>query len=587
MKPNLLLIFTLLFVTQARALEPNKPDPSKQVYGGVSVSEDKTLKKLLQIQEVADQYKKCQDLKTDLDKIPTCLWSGLDSTQREKIKTIYANEEASKLSNKAVVSEKDAEVDVTSKNPKITTNLTDRTVNVMTNYKSDPAVKALSAFFGKKLDEVLNGSAQNIKDKKIVSVDHQKFIDLYTSELGKSIINAFTSYCMESNPDCRDGTKSKPCLIPGDDEPDGASKRKANIEANLKTINGADFSSAEGEKWTYCIATVTDVCYKNTGHPYSKQRACVVMDFVKSSRKNLMIADEQKKFYEGLQGGGDRSIASISGNMIEMDKVESTADKLTQITAADIDKDFKNSDNKNENISKINDNIEKEADDCVDNSGNITTKDKCRKFIDVNTTKNADAVTEFGLRQFVKGDVLEDKLKDKSNVGSYLKEEGYSDKEIKDLTSSDQKIEDVKKQIKDRFNDEKDAIIKEMASRISSKTTAKDGAIEAQDTSTLGKIKTDLASRNDDLKNLIHFNNIVSSYLNITDGTGDSKTITRNTASLFAEVKSMDQKDAKEINDNISKNKDLKESPTTSTLQIGDINKILKYDDNQGTPPNN
>ena len=126
-----------------------------------------------------------------------------------------------------------------------------------------------------------------------------------------------------------------------------------------------------------------------------------------------------------------------------------------------------------------------------------------------------------------------------------------------------------------------------MASRISSKTTAKDGAIEAQDTSTLGKIKTDLASRNDDLKNLIHFNNIVSSYLNITDGTGDSKTITRNTASLFAEVKSMDQKDAKEINDNISKNKDLKESPTTSTLQIGDINKILKYDDNQGTPPNN
>ena len=594
MKPNLLLIFTLLISNQVQSLDAVPPDSAKKIYGGVSINQDSTLKKLLVIPEVADQYKNCQlfykNKLNELDKIPDCLWNGvgnipkLDQTQKDKVKKIYAEEQLSETNtDKTPIDPKASAVDVTTKDPKMTINLTNRTVNIMTDYKSDPAVKALSAFFGKKLDEVLNGNAKDIADNKIVSVDHKKFIDLYTSELGKSIVNAFTAYCMETDPDCRDGTNTKACIIPADED-----KRKENISVNLKVISKADFSAEEGKKWTYCIGTVTDICYKNNktdkDQTYSKQRACLVMDFVKSARTNLRIAEQQKTFYNGLEGGGDRSIASIASNTKALDEKESSADKLTQITSADVSKDFKNNDNQNENISKTNDKIEKEAADCIDDNGQMTTKDKCKKFIDVSTTTNTDAVTEFGLRQFVKGDVLDDKLKDNSNVATYLKEEGYTDPQIKDLTSTDQKIEDVKQQIKSRFNDEKDAIIKEMASRISAKTTVADGSIDKEDTSALGKIKTDLASRNDDLKNLIHFNNIVSSYLNISEGEGTAKKLTRNTASLFAEVKSMDQKDAKDINDTIAKNKDLKDNQTTSDLQINDINQILKYDENQVKP---
>ncbi|MDD4974982.1 MAG: hypothetical protein PHY93_11560 [Bacteriovorax sp.] len=601
MKPNLLLLFTLLISNSALTAGPQKTNAAKAIYGGMSIKEDSTLKKLLTLPEIAAQYKNCQDsLGKKLDEIPNCLWNGngsdippLNKTQKDEVKKIYAQEESGGASKDKV-----AEADVTATNVK-TTNLTNRNLTIATDYKSDPAVKVLSAFFGKKLDEALNGSAQDIKDKKIVTVDHTKFIDLYTSELGKSIVNSFTSYCMETDPSCRaiskdpvdgkDKFTSELCLTSATTK-----KKEDYIKANLKTINEANFTETEGSAWQHCIGTVSSVCYDNKStdpdNVYSKQKACLVMDFVKSARKNLIIADQQKLFYGSLLGGGDKGPASIASNMKVSDNSKDlTADKLTEITSNDVGKDFKDSDNQNENISTTNKSIAAEAVDCVGPDGQMTTQDKCKKFLDVNTNKNTDAVTEFGLRQFAKEEALSEKLDDKTNVGSYLKEEGYTDDQIKNLTSAEN-IEEVKAKIKKRFSEEKDAIIKEMASKITAKTTVSDGSIDKdKDLSALGKIKTDLASRNDDLKNLIHFNNIVASYLTISelnqDGTIKKGTSpTRNTASLFAEVKSMDQKDSKDIMEKIKNNKDLKEDQTTPDFKIGDINQLLKYTDDQAAP---
>ncbi|MBC7539941.1 MAG: hypothetical protein H7281_14055 [Bacteriovorax sp.] len=612
MKPNLLLLLTLLISNLANSAGPAKTDTSKQVYGGVSIKEDSALKKLLEIPQIAVQYKSCQlafPTLDQLDKISDCLWNGdgdkipaLNPAQKDEVKKIYAQEDSGGPSkDKVAVDPKAAEIDVTSTKVKSTTSLTNRNLTVGTDYKSDPAVKVLSAFFGKKLDEVLNGSTQDKKDKKIITVDHTEFIDLYTSELGKSIVNAFTSYCMETSPSCRDLKKdpadgvekySKPCII-SKNEID----RKADIASNLKTINAANFTDAEGLAWQHCIGSVSGVCYENTSTDldlaYSKQKACLVMDFVKSARKNLIIADQQKIFYNGLKGGGDKGIASIASNMKAANEKDLTADKLTQINSADIDKPFTNSDNLKENISTTNKKLVDESKDCVGPDGLVTTKDKCSKFLDVNTTKNTDAVAEFGLRQFAKADDLDKKLENKDTVGSYLKEEGYTEDQIKSLTSAD-KIEEVKLKIKERFNSEKDAIIKEMASRVSAKTTATNGAIDKdKDLSPLTKIKEELGSRNEDLKNLIHFNNIVASYLTISELNADGTTKkgtspTRNTASLFAEVKSMDdQKESKVIMDKIKNNKDLKDGQTSPEFKIDDINKLLKYTEDQKVPAQN
>lgn len=606
MKPYLLLLLTLLPLRTSLSAEAKKTDPSAQIYGGISIKEDSTLKKLLLLPDIATQYKNCQGVypnPKELSKIPDCLWNGdgknipaLKKAQKDAVKKLYAEEESAGGSkDKVAIDPKASEVDVTAADMGKTTNFTHRSVNIGTDYKSDPAVVALSAFFGKKLDEALNGNIQDKKDKKIVTVDHTKFIDLYTSELGKSIVNSFTAYCMETDPKCRVSTidqadgKEKfaddKCIISED-----PADRKAHIKENLKAINEkANFTESEGRSWIHCIGTVSNVCYdtsKTTDKDilYSRQKACLVMDFVKAGRKNLIISTQQKKFYEGLIGGGERSIASIATNMKVVDNEKDlSADKLTQITSGDIDKDFKNKDNQNENISKTNKKIEEEANDCMGPDGEMTTKNKCAKFLDVNKTKNTEAVTEFGLRQFAKEETLAEKLEEKGTVGSYLKEEGYTEDQVKGLTSTEN-IEEVKKKIKDRFNAEKNAIIEEMAAKITGKTTIADGSIAKGDKTALGKIKEDLKTRNDDLKNLVHFNNIVASYLNISEGSGKSLKVTRNTASLFAEVNAMDKKDSKDLMDRIKNNKDLKENQTTADFQISDINQILKYKDDQKAP---
>ncbi|MGZ3807609.1 MAG: hypothetical protein ACXVCE_05945 [Bacteriovorax sp.] len=567
---------TLLLPNSAFSAEAK---PSEQ-YGAVSVKDDGVLKKLFTVPGVKEKYTSCQEKNKDaLDKIPNCIWTDLDPKQKEQVKQLYAQEESAKDKTSAPTDSKSSEVDVTTGKSALKSNLTGRKVNVGIDYKSDPAVEALSAFFGKKLDEVLNGDPKDAKDKKIIKVDHTKFIDLYASELGKSIINSFTSYCMETSPDCRPEDKKAPpptCLISADDD-----QRKKDIEANLKLLKSATFSEEEGNVWKKCITDVSDVCYgKNISgdekdKEYSKQKACLIMDFVKASRKNLIAVDEQKKFYDGLKGG-----VGIASNFVDGDK-NASADKLTQITSADIGKDFKNSDNKTENIAKATEKIQKEADDCA-GDGKISDQAKCKKFLDTNTEKNSEAVTEFGLRQFAQGEDLEKKLADDKNVETYLKEEGYTDVQIKDLTSKDN-IEDVKQKIKERFNDEKAAIIKEMANRISTKTATTDGKIDDKDTSKMTQIKKELSSRNSDLKNLIHFNNIVSSYLSIED-TGTKK-VSRNTASLFSEVESYDGENANELKNNLKNNKDIKKDEVNSLLKVEDINSnFLNYQEKKKEP---
>ncbi len=569
MKLNLLLISALLFNTALGA--DKNPAKAKEQYGAVTTQEDGTLQKLLSVPGVDEKYKECQkNHPTDLDKIPECIWSNITPDQQKQVKDLYAQEDK-KNATAAPVDANAAAVDATVGKKTFKADLTDRKLDVGIDYKSDPTVKALSDFFGKKLDEALNGNPKDAKDKSVSSVDHKKFIDLYTNELGKSVVNAFTSYCMETKSTCVSG--SSQCLIDSD-----PNERKKDIKSNLDYLRQhSTFSDSEGEVWKKCIADVSKVCYETDSKEtdptkaYSRDRACVIMDFVKSARKSLQAANDQKTFYDGLKAQG---IANVAFNVKAIDNNDKklTADQLTQITSEDIGKDFKNKDNKTENIAKVTTDIQKEADECTKDNAKINDQEKCKKFLDTNANKNSDAVAEFGLRQFAKGDDLSEKLKNDDSVKAYLKEEGYSDSEIQQMTSKD-KIQGVRDQIAKRYENEKNAIIKAMADKVSRKTASTDGKIEEKDANNkMSLIKEDLKNRNEDLKNLIHFNNIVSSYLTIED---QNKKSSRNTASLFAEVQSYNGADAEKLKDNLKNNKDLKQDQTSSNLDVNTINKSL------------
>lgn len=568
--------------SSAFSAETKTLTPDKQ-YGAVKVTEDSTLKKLLSVPGVDLKYKDCQKrFPTSLEEIPGCVWEEVskDPDQRKKVQELYAQESKASATIDSPSRTPSSEA-TTDQKSVLSSGLTSRKVNIGIDYKSDPATKVLSDFFGKKLEEVLRGSEQDRKDKKIMAIDQSKFVDLYKSELGKSIVNAFTSYCMDTPKSCRSKDATEKCLF---DEDSAKTNRNKNIKELRET---ATFSSEEGAEWERCIRAVPEICYdeniassKDKDKVYSNTKACLIMDFVKASRKNIIAAEEQEKFYRDLQDKSAQGIAINAQNIKVIDEKDLASDKLTQLNSADISKDFKDSNDKTTSVSKTLEATEKEAVECEKKLGN---DENCKKFLSTNTEKNTEAITAFGIGRMAQEDDLKERLNKDENVATYLKEEGYDDGQIKEMLKKEN-IDDVKKKITERFKNENAAIIKEMAERVANKTSTKDGTIDNNDDSKMKGIREELASRNDDLKDLIHFNNIVSSYLTITpekkddkDNKGKPGEASRNTASLHAEVGSMDAKEAKDLKARIDSNKDLKENQNSTSLGISTINTILNY----------
>ena len=560
-----LFIFTLLCSRSIQAQATKA-----KVYGDVATSDDQAMKKMLAIPEVKAQYDSCTKANVKLEEMSNCLWNGgsgvppLSDDAKKQVKNRYAADEAtSGRSPASAPTDPKAASGVTSK-------LTGNSDNLSIDYKSDPAVRALTDFYNKKLNEVLNPDANNKDKKTITTVDQSKFIQLYSSELGKSVVNSFVSYCMETSSTC--GSDPKDPSLCEFDKVDGPKNAKKNLD-DLKTAN---LDTSAGTRWTSCIASVSGVCYDlsvkvGDDNYYSKQKACLVVDFVKAARKNLMIAEEQKQFYDGLTPA-----VGIASNMKAADENSLAADKITSITSSDVGKDFQNTQNKKENIAKVDDDLAKEAEECAKDG----TSAKCKNIIDTNVDAKKEAVAEFGLRKLAQEDDLSKKLDDPKAVAQYLKEEGYDDAKIKDLTSTPQKLEEIKDQIKKRFDSEKEAIIAEMAQKVNGKITSNDGKIDLNsDSAKISAIKQDFSSRSADLKNLIQFDNIVSSYLTVVDSKNTKATPSRNTASLYAELKGMDPNtaEAKALKAQIEASKDVKETSGTADLSVDQINELLKY----------
>jgi hypothetical protein len=562
MKPYALLIYCLILslASNSFAANPKAKDKDKnaqKVYGDVVVSED--LQKLLTVPGVQAIFDTCKT--KDLKKISECIWEDARMTPEKKkqVQAIYSKEIESKT-----IDSKGRSIASTDK-----TNLTGRSTTVGIDYASDPAVAALSEYYGKKLDEIMAPTKADLSAGKIVTVDHTKFIELYKSELGKTIISAFTSYCLETDPEtcCVDANNpkcEKACKI---DE----NKREEHKAVNLASLSNAnmDIKGNDSLKWNKCIKDVTDVCFETTTiSSYSAQRACVVVDYVKAARKNILIVDDQAEFYKDYQNN-NKGLTLLRNEKVKIvEGEEASADAILEMTSKDVEETLKASTAAQK----------KEMEACIDPVTNmIADINSCKKFLNTNKDANVAAVTEFGLRQLAQEDTLKEQLDSGDDkVKAYLKEEGFAPEKINEL-SNKENIENTKAQIIERYKAEKKAIIAEMASRIGGKTVSEDGQVTNTkgDQDKLQSIQAQLSSRGSDLANLVKFNNIVTSYLNIEDGEGKQS---RNTASLFAESKTLQGEDAKTFQENI-KEAGLSDKKNSSNLNVDTINDaFLDYD---------
>lgn len=576
----------LFMLTNAVVMAAEDSSPKKNMVSGGIVIND-SLKRLIDVDGVAPIYEGCQKDYTEetterTQKVIDCLWKGVKNNAqlKKKVQEVYAKE----LKGERTPTEEGRAPASSSQ-----LNLTARKAIVATDYESDPAVEALSEFYGKKLDAVLNPevalTAEERKKNVILSVDHRQFIDLYKSQLGKTIIGAFTSYCLDTDPATCACTKEElkacaedktQCICANNtcSIDDKEEERKKHREANLKSLKIADLKSGstDATKWTMCIKAVTNSCKTDSpdNNSETNKRSCLVMDYVKAARKNIMVADTQKAFYDDLNSTQTANIASNMKAITDLKKTSS--DAVLEMTSADV----------KTAMEKPITNKLKDLEGCY-KDGVIVNAKACEKYLSTNKDDNDTALAELGMRQIAQEGILEEQLNSSDQkVRDYLKEEGYTKDQIETMTADKDNIEMVKKQILERYANQKSAIIKEMADRIADKTTTNDGKIDGTagsgDVSKLGAIKAELETRSEDLQNLVYFNNIVSSYLEISDGKGNNS---RNTASLYAEANSLDEEQGvlmkKQIKD--AELKDQKGAANTTNLDVNTINdNFLNYE---------
>lgn len=575
---NKLFLLTTLLLLSSQSFGESV---SKKTDKYALVSANSALETLLEIPDVKMKYDECQKDEERKKDMAKCVWEkvSLDSDLKKQVLEKY-----NKLSIKEDKNAKRAPASEEKADEKTKDALAAKKLNLATNYADDPQVQALTAFYKKKLDEVLTPTAKTEGEKgQINSVDHSKFINLYESELGKTIINAFTSYCLETNPTCgekevdAEGNISYgSCNVP--EEVDKQKKNRETNLASLKESGGSfDSNSAESTKWTYCITQVSEICAKG-GHAYSRNRSCLIVDYVKSARESLIAVNGQKEFWNTKL---THNPYSVSANFKDptANNPDASADKLTSITAKDI----------HDSSKKVTEQTSALMDQCLikqaDGSHKLGDEEACKAFMNTNKEESEMALTEFQLRQEAQTELLKEKLDtgDQKAIEVYLAQEGYTKEQITTLLTSNNPANTISDMIKDRFENEKAALIEEMKNRVSKKTSKEEGKITEADISNLEHIKNELLSRETDLAQSVQFNNIVSSYLSYSSTENGKETVGgRNVASLFAEVESIQDKEvSKTLQDKIDK-ANLKKSETSAVLGLDNLNGILlRYFDGQ------
>jgi len=126
-------------------------------------------------------------------------------------------------------------------------------------------------------------------------------------------------------------------------------------------------------------------------------------------------------------------------------------------------------------------------------------------------------------------------LDDEEKIQKILIEDGYNEADAKKLASN----EDILKEIKNRYKQKEEALQKSVIDQINKITSKKEGEVTELDVDTLKGIESELKSKTKDFAKLVHYNNIVSSYLTITsEDEAQGKTTRQNTAMLQRELAS-------------------------------------------------
>lgn len=458
------------------------------------------LEKVLADPIVKPHYQKCVSQGKTADKLSACIWAELGkspSDQKQIVEKYFNSEKTAKKYD----------------------SLEQKTISSGEN----PAIKKLEDFMSKKLEEALYGEYKERK-KNAAIADHAVFYSLYKNQISKNIITSISSYCLEAG-------SSNGLPIISSDEGKRQVQRKSNME-QLQSFAPAEDGEKANEayaQWGQCLSQISAVCAITPGDDedredkvYSKGRACVLSNYLKQLRQGLIAADaidQQIKDTTNTDGFSARNVRVYTG---KGDDETASINELTSISS----NEFVNKSGYSDTLASQ----KAEVDQCIESQD----MEKCKKFLDDPAKKKEleDAIAEYDLKKRMMKSKLE--KMDAEQIKDYLKEEGRTDEEIERVLASDETIESVRQEINRNFDNERQAIINQMKTKVNERTIASDSKGFETELPKLEKIRQELAQQGESYKQLIHYNNIVSGFLSVTDSSG--KTVGTNVQSIQREM---------------------------------------------------
>jgi len=530
---------------------------------------------MLDIPGVKELHTDCQH--KDPQNISKCLWDAVQLNEELKKKVL---ENYKKISQKSS-SEKSNEFDLT----QTKSNLSQQT-------QEGPGVKKLKEKLQTKLQESLYGKAPaNSDQNEISSIDHARFNELYMTSISKGIVDSLTSYCLyvdfdkpaQDSPECLSGEKCQ--QLKGPEQATCQSQCELYFqETDQNTISKKNIAILENgfldpkkdtiqNSMLQCMSSISNVCayakkdFKFSTMPEAKasaEKACAVTDFIKASKKNIQANDKILNFYKEIS---NQSIALKIDNLKSVEKINNY--EVMSASSQTVEESYK------DDVAKL----VAQAEKCEQN----LNAQNCKDVLDLNRNDKEKQLAELKLRQEGRLALIDEQIKDDESLKQFLKEQGYSENEVVEKLKS-LSFADIKKMISDKYKAESDNLIQELKNKIDQKTAKSDQAIDQNDAATVKQIKDELSEKTEQMKRLVRFNNVVSSYFEMDSSSANkaqrspaSKKV--NTGGLYKELEESKDAGAKNIADRARQAGRVKESNQNNiqNITLQTINRLIGF----------
>ena len=479
-----------LLVGTALLLLSNAPAEKDVGYNQLQKRASEILPALLKDPAIAPRYETCKEhqLKPKFD-MGQCLWEGTDGAGKQVLPPLSKGEreKIQKLIDGT------AGADVT------TTRIGDH-----------PALKKLEQYYLKRLKKIIDP-----KDEKILA-DHTVFYKIHRSQLGKNVISALSSYCLDA-----DGGNQY--LIEQEED-----KREKIRKGNLKKLEiekevpGQEKATSQGfQHWGRCAQQVKNICqntcpqnetikkYCCEENPceqdelfeYSQRRACEVVDYIQAARQNLLALDQ---IDEGWKKRVDQGFA---GDIVTKVNIE----EITNLTSKEIVE--------KSGYAQEQQKILQEMKDCVEKFD----PKKCQKFVGDRKEEGSTLLDEYSLRTRIiqqKIDDMKTAENKEDSLERYLKEEGYSKEEIAKMLDDDMNVEKLQEQIARRFKEKRAALQRSLKNKLEQTQVSKEQGEDAQK-SNMTALWSQAKKEQQRLGELVFFTNMISGFLEIGDEEGN------------------------------------------------------------------